>query len=308
MIDSADNALTFAAFPRVDNPVPRTVLAGILGAEHGTSYRPGQPSHTAGAPAALRRALRGYAATRGQYDFDIDRLPPEEVVDCGDVQGDPADAAGNRVNVTQAVRALLDQGVVPVVLGGDDSVPIPVLAAYADKGPITIVQVDAHIDWRDEVHGERFGYSSPMRRASEMPWVQRLVQIGMRGIGSARQEEVDAARLWGAHLIRADDVHRQGISPVLELIPEGARCFVTIDCDGLDPSIMPAVIAPAPGGLTYWHVVELLHGIGEKARIVGFDLVEFVPTADPTGHAALTAARLVSNALAAIARSSRRKD
>jgi agmatinase len=139
-----------------------------------------------------------------------------------------------------------------------------------------------------------------MRRASEMPWVERIVQVGIRGTGSARNEEVDAARKWGAHLVRAAEVHRQGIGPVLDLIPQGARCFVTLDCDGLDPSIMPAVIAPAPGGLSYWHVVELLRGIAAKAPIVGFDIVEFVPGRDPLGHAALTAARIVCNAIEAI--------
>ena len=66
-------------------------------------------------------------------------------------------------------KSVLAAGAVPMVLGGDDSIPIPVLQAYADRGPVTVVQIDAHIDWRDEVKGERWGLSSTMRRASEMP-------------------------------------------------------------------------------------------------------------------------------------------
>ena len=81
---------------------------------------------------------------------------------------------------------------------------------------------------------------------------------------------------------------------------------MTLDCDGIDPSILPAVLAPAPGGLLYWHVLELLRGLAAKCRIVGFDLVEFMPSRDSTGLAALTAARLVCNAIAAIATSHKR--
>jgi agmatinase len=76
---------------------------------------------------------------------------------------------------------------------------------------------------------------------------------------------------------------------------------VTLDCDGLDPSIIPAVIAPAPGGLGYQQVLDLLQGLAAKVPIVGFDIVELVPARDPTGLAALTAGRLVCNAMAAIA-------
>jgi len=82
---------------------------------------------------------------------------------------------------------------------------------------------------------------------------------------------------------------------------------VTLDCDGLDPSIMPAVAARSPGGLGYWHVVELLHGLAAKTRLAGFDLVEFMPARDRDGVAALTAARIVVNAIEAIARSRPRR-
>jgi agmatinase len=91
------------------------------------------------------------------------------------------------------------------------------------------------------------------------------------------------------------------VGRALGLVPEGAPCLVTVDCDGLDPSIMPAVKASAPGGLTYWHVVELIRGVARKTRIAGFDLVEFMPERDSHGLAARTAARLVCNAIAAIA-------
>jgi agmatinase len=294
-------SLTFAGLPSAALAQPGQIA--ILGVDHATPYDPGKPSHSAGGAAALREALAGYNRLPEHYDFDLDGLRPDRAVDCGDVPSDPTNPAGNRAAITRAVQALLDAGAVPLVLGGDDSVPIPMFRAFEGRGPLTVVQIDAHLDWRDEVRGERLGWSSPMRRASEMEWIRGMVQVGLRGVGSARAGEVADARAWGSRLVRAADVHRHGIAPVLDLVAAGADCLVTVDCDGMDPSVLPAVAAPVPGGLLYWQVLELFTGLATKCRIVGFDLVEFMPSRDTTGVAALTAARLVCNAIAAIATS-----
>jgi agmatinase len=100
-------------------------------------------------------------------------------------------------------------------------------------------------------------------------------------------------------------VHNRGIGAALEHVPAGARCVITVDCDGLDPSIMPAVMALAPGGLTYTQAIDLIAGVAAKARIAGFDLVEFVPERDSGGLAAMTAGRLAVNALGHVARQKR---
>ena len=292
-------ATTFAGFPASDDP--RGASIALLGVPDATPYTPGQSSHSAGAPAALRAALTGYGTMPEHYDFDIGGFRPSGVVDCGDVVGDVSDPPGTRARITAAVARVLEAGAVPVVLGGDDSVPIPFFQAFVGRGPLTVVQVDAHLDWRDEVRGERFGWSSPMRRASEMPWIERMVQVGLRGVGSARAGEVTDARSWGSAIVTAAEVHRAGVGPALDRVVPGARCLVTIDCDGLDPAIIPGVSARAPGGLLYHHVVDLLHGLAAKATIVGFDLVELMPQRDPSGLSALTAARLVCNGIAAIA-------
>jgi len=185
-------SVTFAGLPHATLAQPGQIA--VLGIDHATPYEPGQPSHSAGAPAVLRAALTGYGRLADHFDFDIGSVRPDHVVDCGDVPGDPADPPGNRAAITGAVRALLDAGAIPVVLGGDDSVPIPMFRAFEGRGPLTVVQIDAHLDWRDEVRGETYGWSSPMRRASEMPWIRRMVQVGLRGIGSARAGEVADAR------------------------------------------------------------------------------------------------------------------
>jgi agmatinase len=240
------------------------------------------------------------------YDFDLGGPLLDNrnirVVDCGDVPGDPLDSVGNQRRATETIRSVINTGAVPIVLGGDDSIPIPVFRAYQDHGPLTVIQIDAHLDWRHEINGITEGPSSTMRRASEMPWINRLIQVGMRGVGSARQEEVAAAQAYGAKIITAKDVHEGGIERILDIVTDGAACLVTIDCDGLDPSIMPAVNAPVPGGLLYRLVIDLIHNLAEKVDARGFDLVEFAPEKDINGLGALTAARIVFNMIGALAR------
>ncbi len=204
--------------------------------------------------------------------------------------------------ITNAVKQILQAGAAPIVIGGDDSVPIPVFQAFAERGPFTILQIDAHIDWRDEVRGERWGLSSTMRRASEMPWIERIIQVGMRSFGSARTTEVEIALEWGAQIITAQRINREGIQPVLELIPADSNVLITFDCDSLDSGIMPAVMSPTPGGLTYWDIVEMMQGVTAKANFCGFNLVEFMPERDHNGTAALTVARLIFNAAALLAK------
>jgi agmatinase len=87
---------------------------------------------------------------------------------------------------------------------------------------------------------------------------------------------------------------------VLQHIAPGSRCVVTIDCDGLDPSVMPGVLIPQPGGLGYFDVVSLVERVAGRAAIVGFDIVELVPERDTNGLGALAAARIVCNAIRSI--------
>ena len=198
---------------------------------------------------------------------------------------------------------MLDAGAVPVLIGGDDSLPIPMIEAYGARDrQITILQIDAHIDWRDEVQGERLGLSSTMRRASEMGHVARIIQVGQRGLGSARQGDVQDALDWGVRSCRAGEVARVGVWRAVDLVPEGAEVIICLDVDAFDPAIMPAVIGRTAGGLTYWQVLELIGGVAEKARIAGLDMVELMPERDIDGQGALLAAQFLAAALGVIAR------
>lgn len=279
----------------------------LLGVCNATPYEAGRPSHSANAPAAMRAASAKFGAWLNHFDFDTGQElggpGPAVWHDLGDLVGDPGAPADNRAAIKQTVSAILERGATPVVLGGDDSVTIPVLHAYQGHGPLWVVQVDAHIDWREERFGEPMGWSSPMRRASEMAWVDGIVQLGIRGVGSAVRGDVEDARRWGAHIVTAREVFAAGVAPCLAPIPENARVVVTLDCDGLDPAVMPGVVAQAPGGLTYWHIVDMLAALARRSHLVGFNIVELAPERDVGNISALTAARMVMNAIAAIEKS-----
>jgi agmatinase len=137
-----------------------------------------------------------------------------------------------------------------------------------------------------------------------MGHVARIVQVGQRGIGSARPVDFADAKAWGAEFVSGAEVAREGVGRAVELIPEGAEVVVVLDCDALDPAVMPAVIARVPGGLGYWDVLGLLEGVAAKARIAGMAVTEFMPARDIDGQGAAVAAALVTSALGLIARGS----
>ncbi|MFO8036858.1 MAG: arginase family protein [Anaerolineales bacterium] len=299
--------LTFAGLPWCGDLGSIDADLVILGVPYGTPYDPDRPPAALGAPQAIRRESVRYPDDPVAWDFDLGGTLLGEsgmkVVDAGDLAGDQGQPDRNREAAYRAVRSILDAGAVPLVVGGDDSVPIPVLRAYETHGPINILQMDAHLDWRDHVGGVKRGYSSTMRRASEYPWVDHIVQVGMRGVGSARGEEMDAARAYGVEIIPAASIREGGIRAVLESVPEGSPCFLTLDFDVLDPSEMPAVSAPTPGGLTYLEVIEVIRGVSEISPIVGACFVEFVPERDVHNLGAITAMRVIWHAVGSFARS-----
>lgn len=284
----------------------------FLGVPYGSGYSfAEQVPDQSRAPAAMRAATDRILRSLERYDFDLGGPlydgQPVRAMDCGDVAADVGAATAHVARAEAAVRRILAAGALPVVLGGDHAVPIPVLRAYdgiMDDGgpPLTLVQIDQHIDWRDEVAGVRDGLSSPIRRASEMAHVAAIHQIGLRATGSARPEEVAAAQAYGANLVTAYDLHDQGIAAVLDGIAAGGRYYVTIDMDGMDPSCAPGVAAPCPGGVSFVQARALLHGLVRKGQVVGLDVVEITPATDVNRLTCITAGRLIVNLLGAMTR------
>jgi len=274
-------------------------------------FAAGVPAGAAGssafAPEAVRAASAVYVTELDHYDFDVGAAlvepgSPLPLVDCGDVLFDAQDAEGSARAVTEATRTLVSAGAVPLVIGGDHAIPPFVVRGLGDDHPLHVLQIDAHLDFRDEVGGVREGYSSPMRRLRDMPSVKTIVQVGLRDVGSARPGEVADALAAGNVLVRAEEVHEVGVDRVAALFPERDRVYVTIDVDGLDPSCAPGVLWPAPGGLLFWQAARLVRTLARRCRLTGMDVCELVPARDPQGLTALAVARLLMIAVGAALR------
>lgn len=304
----AGETSTFLGLDACDDLSTLDAPIAILGVPCATPYR-AVGAYCRNAPDALRRATASLTANLERHDFDSGgQVFPERrlrAVDCGDLPFDEADGAANRDAIRGAVRTILERNAVPVLLGGDDSIPIPMLQAIGDTAgdrKFTILQIDAHIDWRETHMDERMGLSSTMRRASEMAHIERIVQVGARGIGSAATSDYEDAVKWGVSFVPARELHRSGVQKALDLIPEGSDIIVCVDADAIDPSLVPGVIGRSPGGLSYDEITDLIRGAAVRGRIAAIDFVEFMPERDVDGIGALTFARVITTALGLIAR------
>jgi agmatinase len=263
---------------------------------------PEEPGGTSAAD-AVRAASAAYSGVSDHYDFDIGGPLVSAGIaaaffDCGDValSGAPEDLAADLACGTAAVREVVAAGAVPLVVAGDHSAPPVVVRGLQQDRPLDVLHVDAHLDFRDEVAGLRDGYSSPIRRLRDLPHVCTVVQVGLRDVGSAREDEVLAARSAGNVLVRAEDVHEGGAALLDELAARfdpAHRAYITIDVDGLDPSCAPGTLWPAPGGLWYWQLARIVRTVAGRCELAGADICEFAPARDPQGHTALAAARLL---------------
>ncbi|KGT92858.1 arginase [Erwinia typographi] len=272
----------------------------VLGIPYGSPYSIDEVTNDqTNGPTAVRQATDRALRSFERYDFDIGGSmtdnQPVRMVDCGDIAGNARELGNHYAAAEAVVRKILALGGMPLVIGGDHGVPIPVLKALDSVGPITLIHIDSHLDWRDHVNGVTDGYSSPIRRASEMDHIHEIFQIGLRANGSARQEEVDAALAYGAHLIPAHQLHDEGMEAVLARIPDGGNYYITCDADGIDPTIMPAVNGPALDGVTYGEMRKLIHGLVKKGRVVGMDIVEITPKKDLNNITSITACRFFIN-------------
>ena len=300
---------TFLGYPLALGLEELDADVAILGVPFGMPYSVATMANDQSrAPDALRQAGGlDSAYTRNHYDWDLGGPLLDgrdiKVVDCGNVTADMSDHREHYRRAEVAARKILKSGATLITLGGDHGIPIPIMRALDVVGEtVTLVHIDAHLDWRHEVNGETEGYSSPIRRAAEMDWIGPIVQIGMRGIGSARGGEVADAKAYGCDIITAYEMHEIGIQAVLDRIPDGGPYYLTVDADGLDPTIMPAVVARTPGGLDWLQARQLVHGLVRKGRILGMDLVEIAPSHDLDGMTMAYAERLICNFIGACVR------
>ena len=221
------------------------------------------------------------------------------MVDCGDVDILPLVWEDNFRRITESVKAILSRGTMPIILGGDHSVTFPNVRAFGGRGPITVVQFDAHADYRDEVAGVRYGHGNVLRRVKELPEVEKIVTIGLNGY---KQREIDlhAHKVDGNDIIHAFEIHDHGPRHFLQRLPSGRDVYITFDIDVFDAAVAPGTGTPEPGGLSFVQVRQFLEHLCTHNRIVGMDLVEVNPVYDPSFITAQIAVHVIIDILGLI--------
>ena len=167
-----------------------------------------------------------------------------------------------------------------VVLGGEHTVALPAVRAAAARTPVQVVALDAHTDLRDAYRGERVAHATVLRRVSEL--AARLVIVGTRSFFGGEVDE--------PFFSQPEEIAAR-LDPDLPL-------WLTLDLDALDPSLCPGVTNPEPGGLSYRDTIGIFRTLA-RFRVMGMDLVELAPPFDPSAVSAVTAAKLVLEAIAA---------
>jgi agmatinase len=263
-----------------DDPVEAELV--ILGAptDEGSPFMPGSRF----GPRSIREhSLRFITGEPGYFDPSAGRhflqreMRQQRIVDLGDADIIPTNVAGTFDNITALVARAVSRGGTPIVLGGDHAISYPVVRAFSD--PLYVIHFDAHLDYMPFVHGASMTNAHAFRHIAHMPHVQGLLQVGIR---SLRSTEV----MWrdtlgdGNQVITMADFRQRGPEEIARLLPKGADCYISLDMDVLDLSLVPGCVSAEPDGMLYAQLRDTLIALTDRARIVGFDLVEVNPQLD----------------------------
>jgi agmatinase len=294
---------SFLDAPMVSDPTEVKTPYAFLGIPFGPPYETADLvvcAEAANHVRALSHRLE-YAKLALHYDFDLgeplfaDGKPT--VTDLGDVIGDVRDPDAIWDAALEVIQKLVAEGRVPLVVGGLDSIPPIVVGGFVGVERINVLHVDAHLDFRQDVGGVTRGYSSPIRRIRELECVEEVVQVGLRAVGSARPADVADAIAAGNRLVTAAELHQSGADALLASLPTDRRWVVTIDCDGLDPTIAPGVGWPEPGGVDFNQIRTVLAGLAAQNLVAAVVFTEFRPDLDIHDITAQTITRLLINVI-----------
>ena len=282
---------TFMRLPGTTAPAALDVAVVGVPFDLGTSLRPGARF----GPKGIRSEstlIRPYNMATRAAPFDSLRID-----DIGDIATNPYDKNDSIARIESYYRDLLTTDLVPVSMGGDHTIVLPILRAVAAKhGPVGLVHIDAHTDINDHMFGEQIAHGTPFRRAVEEGLLDgdRVVQIGVRATGYAA-DDFDWSREQGFRVVQVEECWYRSLEPLMTEVREqlaGGPVYISFDIDGLDPAFAPGTGTPEIGGLTVPQALEILRGC-HGLDIVGCDLVEVAPAYDTTGTTALTAANLL---------------
>ena len=250
------------------------------------SYRPGSRF----GPQRIREASIGLEEYSPYLDRDLDEV---KYFDVGDIPlpfGNPQKSIDY---IEGFVRQLLQDGKIPVGMGGEHLVSWPVMKAVAEKHPdLAIIHMDAHTDLRESYEGEALSHSTPIRKIAEHIGPKNVYSFGIR---SGMKEEFVWAKENGMHISKFEV-----LEPLKEILPTlaGRPVYVTIDIDVLDPAHAPGTGTVDCGGITSRELLASIHAIaGSDVNVVGFDLVEVAPIYDPSEQTVNTASKLIREML-----------
>jgi agmatinase len=219
------------------------------------------------------------------------------VADCGDVDVVPISIERTHEAIAGKISQVTAAGAMPLVVGGDHSITLPVLRALARRhGPVGVVHFDAHPDTWDEYFGSKLFHGTPFRRAIEEGLIEprRMIQVGIRG-PLYGDEDFAFHDQHGIEVVRIEAVKEQGTAWVTGRFARlrGGPLYCSFDIDAVDPAYAPATGTPEVGGLTSWEAVTLVRSLAGQT-LVGADVVEVAPPYDGPGQiTSLLAANLL---------------
>jgi agmatinase len=231
-----------------------------------TSYMPG----TRFGPRAILEASRQVEF----YDEELDLEPYRiGIATLGEIEVDPLDPEGALDRLEAVTASLADSGVIPFTLGGEHSLTIAPVRALRERYPgLSVLQLDAHLDLREQYQGTKWSHASVMRRIRELD--VPTVAVGIRSVS---QEEADYVHREKAPVILGREIRADGmpVDAILDRLTNPV--YVTVDLDFFDPAYVPGVGTPEPGGATWEEGLTLLRAVCERRQVVGCDIVELMP-------------------------------
>jgi agmatinase len=310
--DSEPSFAGLATFQKVPLALDEAALRGadvaIVGApmDEYVTHRPG----TRFGPRAIRSAIDGGGPPKAWHmDLGVDPFAELTIVDHGDAEVVPGDAAASHVAIRAAVDRVVAAGVVPVVLGGDHSIAYPDIAAVAGglpPGSLAVVQFDTHTDTATENWGVARAHGTPFRHLVDegiLPG-NRLVQVGLRGYWP-NPEEWAWARSAGVRWHRMEEVVEHGIDAVVDdvlaAVEPAEHLFLSVDVDVLDPAFAPGTGTPEPGGMSTRELLRAIRRLTVARGLAGMEVVEVSPPYDHADVTAMAAHRVVLEALSGLA-------
>ncbi|GIN89364.1 agmatinase [Siminovitchia terrae] len=244
-------------------------------------------------------------------DMDIDIFEYCSGVDYGDINVIPGNALRTYDSMVEGLMPLLEKNVIPVIMGGDHSISLGNLRAFHKRyGKMALVHFDSHGDTWEHYYGEKYMHGTPFRRAAEegLLDMEHSIQVGMRGPLYGPGDIQDARDL-GFEVIPMKEVRQIGFENVMKRIHERVKdrpVFVTYDIDFVDPAFAPGTGTPEIGGPTSYEALEYVRGL-DGLDIVGFDLVEVLPSYDANEITAVLASAVIYEMITLIALKKRRE-